>query len=88
MTGTATAFGVVDDPAVQAVARHAQALVGDGTRVGLGSGRAAQAFVAALGARVRDGLRVVAVAASEGPLRTDLQKTLESYRAGVLPKAH
>jgi ribose 5-phosphate isomerase A len=69
MTGMATAFGEVDDPAVQAVARHAQALVGDGMRIGLGSGRAAQAFVAALGARVRNGLRVVAVAASEGTAR-------------------
>jgi hypothetical protein len=32
-------------------------------------------------------LQEKAVAASECSLRTDLQKTLESYRAGTLPKA-
>ena len=55
------------DPAVEAVAREAAALVNDGDRVGLGSGRAALAFVSALGARVRgkDGLRVSVVATSE-----------------------
>ncbi len=53
------------DPAVEAVAREAAALIKDHDRVGLGSGRAALAFVGALGARVRDGLRVSVVATSE-----------------------
>ena len=54
-----------DERAVEAVAARAQELVGDGARVGLGSGRTAAAFVARLGARVREGLRVSGVATSE-----------------------
>jgi len=57
------------DPAVLAVARHAAALVTDGARVGLGTGRAAAAFVDELGARVRDGLRIAGVATSEATAR-------------------
>jgi ribose 5-phosphate isomerase A len=53
-----------DDPAMHAVAARALDLVGDGMRVGLGSGRTASVFVRLLGARVRDGLRVTAVPAS------------------------
>jgi len=45
-TNVAPSSGDVDDPAVQAVAERAQGLVADGARIGLGSGRAAQAFVA------------------------------------------
>src|SRR5690554_6326044 len=63
--GNRTGQGGVDDPAVQAVAERALALVGDGAKVGLGSGRAASAFIAKLGARVREGLRVVGVPTSE-----------------------
>jgi len=40
-------------------------LVADGSTIGLGSGRAASAFVRALGERVRAGLRVRGVATSE-----------------------
>jgi len=68
-TNVAPSSGDVDDPAVQAVAERAQGLVADGARIGLGSGRAAQAFVAGLGARVRKGLRVVGVATSEATAR-------------------
>jgi ribose 5-phosphate isomerase A len=50
---------------VQAVAAHALDLIADGARVGLGSGRAAAAFIAGLGARVQQGLRVVGVPTSE-----------------------
>lgn len=46
-------------------AERALDYVADGARVGLGTGHAASAFVAALGARVRAGLRVAAVATSE-----------------------
>ena len=57
--------GGSDDPAVQAVADRALELIEDGAKVGLGSGRASAAFIAKLGARVREGLRVVGVATSE-----------------------
>jgi len=61
----ATGQGGSDDPAVQAVARCALELVADGAKVGLGSGRASAAFIAHLGERVRQGLRVVGVPTSE-----------------------
>ena len=57
--------GGVDDPAVQAVAERALELVADGAKLGLGSGRASAAFIARLGARVQQGLRVVGVPTSE-----------------------
>jgi len=57
--------GGVDDPAVQAVAEQALELVHDGAKVGLGSGRASAAFIAKLGARVREGLHVVGVPTSD-----------------------
>ncbi len=47
------------------VAAHAVEMVHDGMVIGLGTGRAAAAFVRALGARVRRGLSVRAVATSE-----------------------
>lgn len=56
--------GASDDPAVLAVATQALDLVHDGARVGLGSGRAASAFITQLGARHRDGLRVLGVPTS------------------------
>ena len=46
------------------LATHALGFVRDGAVVGLGSGRAASAFVRALAARVHDGLRVRGVATS------------------------
>jgi ribose 5-phosphate isomerase A len=53
-------MGVVDKPAEPSnreacvnIAEYAVGMVSDGTRVGLGSGRAAQAFVRCLGERVR-----------------------------------
>jgi ribose 5-phosphate isomerase A len=57
--------GTPPDPAVLAVAGHAVGLVTDGAKVGLGTGRAASAFVDELGARVREGLRIVGTATSE-----------------------
>lgn len=61
-----SASGGTDDPGVQAVATAALALVQDGARLGLGTGRAAIAFIHKLGARVRDGLRVTGVPTSDG----------------------
>jgi 6-phosphogluconolactonase len=53
-------------PALMAVAARALELVPEGGRVGLGTGRAASAFIDALGQRVRDGFTVTAVATSLG----------------------
>ncbi len=57
------------DPSIEAVATRAVELVADGARVGLGTGRAASAFIAQLGARVRAGLRVSGIATSEASAR-------------------
>lgn len=54
----------LDDRSVHAAAAEALELVADGARVGLGSGRAAAQFIAQLGARRRDGLRVSGVPTS------------------------
>ena len=59
-----TGAGSTEDRAVVAAATRAVELVEDGARVGLGTGRAAAAFVAKLGARVRDGLRISGVPTS------------------------
>jgi ribose 5-phosphate isomerase A len=62
MTTRGSATG---DVAIRAVAARALELVVDGTTIGLGTGRAAAAFIELLGARVRDGLRVCGVPTSE-----------------------
>jgi ribose 5-phosphate isomerase A len=54
-----------DARACAAVSAYALDLVHDGATIGLGSGRTASAFVAALGERVRAGLRVAGVPTSE-----------------------
>ncbi len=59
------ATGGADDPAVQAVAQHVLNMIKDGNKVGLGSGRASMAFIAALGARVKAGLKITGVPTSE-----------------------
>lgn len=64
MASHTQAAGGADDPGVQAVAARALDLIADGARVGLGSGRASLAFIAKLGARVRQGLRIVGVPTS------------------------
>jgi ribose 5-phosphate isomerase A len=61
--------GAGDERALEAVALRALDLIEDGARVGLGTGRAAAAFVARLGARLRQGLRVAGVATSEATAR-------------------
>lgn len=60
--------------------------VHDGMRLGLGSGRAATAFVRALGARVRDGLRIRGVPTSEatGRLARELGVPLAGLDDGLL----
>jgi ribose 5-phosphate isomerase A len=61
--------GDSDTTVLEAVAARALTLIEDGAKVGLGSGRAASAFIAQLGMRVREGLRVVAVPTSEASAR-------------------
>jgi ribose 5-phosphate isomerase A len=56
--------GDTDHPGVHAAAAQALALIPDGARIGLGSGRAASAFITMLGARVQEGLRVWGVPTS------------------------
>lgn len=51
---------------LELLAARALELVPDGCRIGLGSGRAAEAFVRALADRVRAGLRIRGVPTSEG----------------------
>jgi ribose 5-phosphate isomerase A len=57
------------DPGAQAAAVLAADLVENGARVGLGTGRAASAFIARLGERARAGLSVACVATSEASAR-------------------
>jgi ribose 5-phosphate isomerase A len=64
MPAYAQSAGGADDPGVQAVATRALDLIGDGARVGLGSGRASLAFITKLGERVRQGLHIVGVPTS------------------------
>ncbi len=61
--------GAATDPGVLAAAAKAAELVTDGARVGLGSGRAASAFIAALAGRARRGLNVAGVPTSEASER-------------------
>ena len=61
--------GGSDERALRAVAARALDLVADGARVGLGSGHAAAAFIAQLGERVRQGLRVAGVPTSDASAR-------------------
>jgi ribose 5-phosphate isomerase A len=64
VTRAAPVAGPEVDRAVYAAALAALEMVPDGASIGLGSGRAASAFISALGAKVRDGLRVKGVATS------------------------
>ena len=60
---TATVSGI------EAAARSALALIENGARVGLGTGRAASAFIAGLAERARAGLSVTCAATSEASAR-------------------
>lgn len=76
MTRYAGFAGGYDDPGIQAVAAKAADLIADGARVGLGSGRAASLFIAKLGQRRREGLRVSGVPTSRASAR-------KARRAGI-----
>lgn len=55
MSKATTGAGSSNDPAVRAVAQHVLKMIRDGDKVGLGSGRASSAFIAALGAALKAG---------------------------------
>src|SRR3984893_2827849 len=57
------------DAAKRAAGEAAAGLIGDGERVGLGTGTTAYWFIVALAARVRDGLKVSGVATSDATER-------------------
>src|SRR6476646_1035679 len=72
------------------IVEQAMELVANGSRVGLGSGRAAQAFVKALGERVRNGLQVQGVPTSEETARLATQEGIPLVTladAGILELA-
>jgi ribose 5-phosphate isomerase A len=58
------------DPVLAAVAARALDFVHDGAVVGLGTGRAATAFVEALGRRVKNGMRITGVPTSQATAAT------------------
>ncbi|WP_210491013.1 ribose-5-phosphate isomerase RpiA [Microvirga antarctica] len=60
---------MVSEQLKRAAAERAAALVTDGMRLGIGTGSTAAHFVAALGLRVRSGLKVVGVPTSEATRR-------------------
>lgn len=63
--GSRVHSGDREDPAVHAAVQKVIELITDGARDGLGSGRAASLFIAKLGARRRQGLRVSGVPTSK-----------------------
>lgn len=75
-----------DQQQLDRLAAHALALVRPGAVVGLGSGRAASAFVRALGARARQGLPVRGVPTSEAAARLarDLGVPLAGLEDGIV----
>lgn len=66
-----------DNPILKQIAERALESVADNTIVGLGSGRAAIAFVHALGAKVRNGLRVRGIPTSEETARVARENGIE-----------
>jgi ribose 5-phosphate isomerase A len=69
VTTPAPAGAALDQAQLEQLAARALEQVRDGELIGLGSGRAASAFVRALGARVAQGLRVRGVPTSEATAR-------------------
>lgn len=64
---------VSNDPAVLSVAAYVLDLIKDGSRVGLGSGRASAAFIAKLGERVKAGLKITGVPTSNASEKQALE---------------
>jgi ribose 5-phosphate isomerase A len=72
-------------PGIVAAAEAAVALIEEGARVGLGSGRASAAFVERLAARVHAGLSVECVATSEAAARQARAAGLRLIELGEAP---
>jgi ribose 5-phosphate isomerase A len=70
----------------RAAAERAAALVGDGMRVGLGTGSTAAHLVAVLGERVRQGLAIVAVPTSEATRRQAEQEAIPLTTLDDIPE--
>jgi ribose 5-phosphate isomerase A len=85
VTPPARPLGGTDDPGVCAAAAKALELVVDGARVGLGSGRAATVFIAKLGARVREGLRVSGVPTSRASAAHAREADIPLIELGEVP---
>ena len=85
VTHSAYVPGGSEDPSVHAVAAKALALIADGARVGLGSGRAASVFIAKLGARAREGLRVSGVPTSEASATQAREAGIPLIELGEVP---
>ncbi len=83
MTRPVPGSGNKDDPAIIAVAAAAIDLIPDGARIGLGSGRAASAFIAKLGQRCRAGLRVSGVATSQAGAELARQAGIPAIELGT-----
>lgn len=69
-----------------AAARAALDFVAEGMTIGLGTGRAATAFVEALGARVAQGLRVTGVPTSEATAELAHRLSIPLARLGDVPR--
>lgn len=85
MTYPASVADGSDDPSVHAVAAQALELIADGARVGLGSGRAASVFIAKLGTRVREGLRVSGVPTSQASATRAREAGIHLVELGEAP---
>lgn len=83
MTRSASGSGDPEDPGILAAAAAAVELIADGFRIGLGSGRAASAFIARLGVRRREGLRVTAVPTSRAAADQARQAGIPLIALGV-----
>jgi len=77
--------GGSDDPSIHAVAAKALELIADGARVGLGSGRAASVFIARLGIRAREGLRVSGVPTSHASATQAREAGIPLIELGEVP---
>jgi ribose 5-phosphate isomerase A len=72
--------------ALERVACAALELVEDGMRLGLGTGRAAEAFIRRLGERVASGLRVEAVTTSERSERLAVELGIPRQTLATMPE--
>ncbi len=72
--------------AMDRVAQQALAMVNDGMRLGLGTGRAAEAFIRAVGARAKAGLRVRGVTTSVRSQKLADELGLETTTIAELPE--